>query len=358
MTDNPATIAAASETDPTPAQAGYRWPAEWEPHAATWLAWPHNPKTWPGKFEVIPLIYARWVEAVAQFEPVRLLAGTGVLLAQARQMLAQLANVEFLDVETNDAWIRDYGPTFLAKSGGASGKAVVNWQYNAWGSKYPPYHLDNAVPREIARRNGWHCFEPGIVLEGGAVEGNGQGVLLTTESCLLNPSRNGPLSREEIERYLRDYLGVEHILWLAGGDFAGDDTDGHIDQLVRFVDSGTVVAATCTDPLDENFDVLQLLHQQLQAIRLPGGDPLNIELLPIPRPKFCQGERLPASYCNFTIHNGGVIVPQFDDPADEIAITRLQALFPDRRVIGSPALDLVWGLGAFHCLSQQEPAVG
>jgi agmatine deiminase len=338
----------------TPAAAGYRWPAEWDRHSATWLAWPRNPHTWPGKFEIIPPIYAEWVRMVARFEPVRLLAGSGPPRDLANQLLADVANVEIFDWETNDSWIRDFGPIFVTKPGGSKG--VVDWQYNAWGSKYSPYDLDNAVPSRVANHYGFSCFHPSLVLEGGAIEGNGEGVLLTTESCLLNPTRNGSLTRGEIEQALRDYLGVEDIYWLAGGDFAGDDTDGHIDQLVRFVDPQTVVAAICTDPSDDNFEVLQFLYQQLQAIRLPNGTSLNIELLPIPQPKFCQDQRLPASYCNFTLHNGGVIVPQFDDPADAIALERLAALFPERSVVGSPALDLVWGLGAFHCLSQQEPA--
>jgi agmatine deiminase len=338
----------------TPAAQSYRWPAEWERHAATWIAWPHNPETWPGTLERIPPVFAQWARQIAEFESVRLLAGKGETLEQARKFLGDLPQIEFIDLKTNDAWVRDYGPLFLVKAGG--GKAVVNWQYNAWGGKYPPFDLDNAVPVEVARRYGLPCFEPGIVLEGGSIEGNGAGVLLTTESCLLNPSRNGAMGRGELERYLWDFLAVESICWLAGGDFAGDDTDGHIDQLVRFVDPQTVVAATCTDTLDENFEVLQFLYQQLQALRLPSGEPLNIELLPIPQAKFCQGRRLPASYCNFSLHNGGAIVPQFDDPADDIALERLAALFPDRRVVGLPALDLIWGLGAFHCLSQQEPS--
>jgi agmatine deiminase len=338
----------------SPAAQGYRWPAEWEPHAATWISWPHNHDTWPGKFELIPPIFARWARQIAAFEPVRILAGRGTVLEQARQHLGDTAQVELIDLETNDAWARDYGPIFLVKPGG--GKAVVNWQYNAWGGKYPPFDRDNAIPTEVARRYDLPCFGAAMVLEGGAIEGNGQGVLMTTESCLLHPGRNPHLSRQDMERHLREYLGVEQIIWLTGGDFAGDDTDGHIDQLVRFVAPQTVVAAACTDSLDENFEVLQALYQQLQAVRLRHGEPLNIELLPIPQPKFCQGQRLPASYCNFSLHNGGVIVPQFDDPADEIALERLAALFPDRRVVGSPALDLVWGLGAFHCLSQQEPA--
>ena len=346
--------APAQNMGETPAAAGYRWPAEWERHAATWLAWPHNPNTWPDKFEVIPPIYAEWVRLIARFEPVRLIAGNEAGREQATQLVGDLPNVEILPWPTNDSWIRDYGPLFLVKPNGEKG--IVNWQYNAWGSKYPPYELDNEIPRRAAEYLRLPCYHPGLVLEGGAIEGNGEGVLLTTESCLLHPSRNGSLTRAEIEQALRDYLTVDSIYWLAGGDFAGDDTDGHIDQLVRFVDPRTVVAAACTDPGDENFEVLQFLYQQLQAIRLPNGDPLNIELLPIPKPKYHQGQRLPTSYCNFTLHHGGLIVPLFDDPADEIALRRLEALFPDRTIVGSPALDLVWGLGAFHCLSQQEPA--
>lgn len=338
----------------TPRQLGCRWPAEWEPHAATWLAWPHNPATWPGKFEVIPAAYAQFVRGVARHEPVRLLCGKGPTLDSAQQHVGSVDRVELIPIETNDAWIRDHGPIYLRASQGS--KVVVDWGYNAWGNKYPPFDKDNAVPEQIAELQQLQRFVPDLVLEGGAVEGNGQGAVLTTESCLLNPNRNPQLDRAGIEQALRDYLCAEQVIWLSGGDFAGDDTDGHIDQLVRFVGPETVVVAACDRRDDENFSLLQLLFQQLQAVRLASGRPLSIERLPIPAPKYYEQRRLPCSYCNFYITNGAVLVPTFEDPADDVALERLGQLFPGREILGLPALDLVWGLGAFHCMSQQEPA--
>ncbi len=343
-----------AEPQRTPAELGYRWPAEWETHAATWLAWPHNPNTWPGKFEVIPPIFGQFVRIVARYEPVRLLCGGEATLASAREHVGGAANVELIEIETNDAWIRDHGPTFIKAPDGS--KALVDWEYNAWGNKYPPFDKDNRVPAQIAERLGLRRFTPGLVLEGGAIEGNGEGVIMTTESCLLNPNRNPGCSRADIEQALRDYLNARQILWLSGGDFAGDDTDGHIDQLARFVGPRTVVVASCDRIDDENFGVLETLYQQLQAVRLEDGSALSIERLPIPSPKYHDNHRLPASYCNFYLTNGAVIVPAFSDPADEIAAERLGQLFPDRQIELLGSLDLVWGLGAMHCLSQQEPA--
>jgi agmatine deiminase len=343
-----------TESPMTPRQAGYRWPAEWEPHAATWLAWPHNPQTWPGKFQVIPPIFARLVATIAEFEPVKLLAGRPHVAAQARELVGHLANVELLPIDTNDAWCRDHGPMFL--TGAGLQKAVVDWGYNAWGEKYPPYDQDNLVPLRIAQRTNAPRFDPQMILEGGSVEGNGEGCLLTTASCLLHPRRNPQLTRDDIEARLRDYACARRVLWLTGGDFAGDDTDGHIDQLARFAGPRTIVAAWCDDRGDQNYGVLQQLHQELAGLTDDGGRPFDIVRLPIPVAKYHQGQRLPASYCNYYLVNGAVIVPLFDDPADDVACDVLQSLFPERRIVGSPALDLIWGLGAFHCLSQQEPA--
>jgi len=352
--------------EPTPAQLGYRWPAEWERHAATWMSWPHNRATWPGKFEAVAPQYAELVRAIARFEPVWMLAGGARVMAEASRYLGHLANVTLCDIETNDAWCRDHGPIFVQRPAAGSSRqqapdadrqlAVVDWEYNAWGGKYPPYDQDNLVPGSIAGRCGWPRFAPGIVLEGGAIEGNGRGTLLTTASCVLNPNRNPHLSQRQVEQYLKDYLGVTNVLWLARGEFAGDDTDGHIDQLARFVSATTVVAAWEDDPRDENHDPLEANFAQLQRMADQDGQPLTIVRLPLPRPKFCQGQRLPASYCNFYIVNGGVIVPQFDDPRDRQAVHILQNLFPEREVLGAPSLDLVWGLGSFHCLTQQQPA--
>lgn len=339
---------------PTPASLGYRWPAEWEPQAAIWLSWPRNPATWPGKFEPVPAEFARFVRTLAEFQPVKILAG-GEPFLLAKQLTTGISNVELLEIETNDAWCRDHGPTFLQAPAGQPA-ALVDWQYNAWGGKYPPFDKDNLVPSAIARLQGRKVFSPGIVLEGGAIDGNGAGAVLTTESCLLNENRNGPVSREQMEGYLHDYLGARKVLWLTGGEIAGDDTDGHIDQIARFVGPRTVVVSLCEDPTDENYGPTHQNLTELQNLTDQDGQPLEVVALPLPAPLFVDEQRLPAGYCNFVFVNGGVVVPQFGDAvADARAIAILQELLPRLRVVGSPSLDLVWGLGSFHCLSQQEP---
>ena len=338
----------------TPATLGYRWPAEWEPHAATWLSWPRNPNTWPGKFEPVPEKFAAFVRLLAQFEPVQILAGGEEVMRQARDLVGSQPNVVLHNVETNDAWCRDHGPTFLAGPPGAP-PALVDWEYNAWGGKYPPFDKDNDVPRKIAEITGRRRFDPGIVLEGGAIDGNGRGTILTTEQCLLNTNRNPHLSHGEIDKYLADYLSAKKVLWLSGGELAGDDTDGHIDQLARFVGPTTLVAPLEPNASDVNHEQLQANFGQLQMMTDQDGRPLTVVPLPMPRPKYHQRHRLPAGYCNFYIANGVVIVPQFGDPADALAVETLARLFPDRQVRGLDSLDLIWGLGSFHCLSQQEP---
>jgi agmatine deiminase len=351
------------EAKETPAQLGYRWPAEWEPQASVWLAWPRNPNTWPGHFEPVPAEFAQFVRLLAEYEPVNILAGGPEVMKQARALVGDLKNVILHDIPTNDSWCRDHGPTFLSLSANPKSKiqnqelppALVDWDYNAWGGKYPPFDLDNEVPRRIAELQGRRRFVPGIVIEGGAIEGNGNGTILTTKSCLLNPNRNPGQSHEEIETYLHNYLAVKKVLWLTGGEIAGDDTDGHIDQIARFVNSTTVVVAACDDRGDENHEPTQQNLRELKQMTDQDGRPLEIVPLRLPRALFCDNQRLPASYCNFLIANGVVIVPQFGDPADEEAIATLQPLFPDCDVRGCPSLNLVWGLGSFHCLSQQEP---
>lgn len=339
----------------TPAALGYRWPAEWEPHAATWLSWPHNPQTWPGKFERIPPAYAALVRALAACEPVHVLAGGEEVMASAASYLGDVDNLVLHDIPTNDAWIRDHGPTFLVGPPGHP-PALVDWQYNAWGGKYPPFDQDSAVPAQLADRLKRRRFAPPMVLEGGAIDGNGQGLLLTTESCLLNPNRNPTRSKEQVDQLLADYCSVDKVLWLSGGEIVGDDTDGHIDQLARFVDPQTIVTAVEENPGDANHAPLAANLAQLRQMTDPAGRPFSIVPVPMPRPLYYEGHRLPASYLNFYIANGLVVVPQFDDPADERARGILADLFPDRDVRGLPALDLVWGLGAFHCLTQQEAA--
>jgi agmatine deiminase len=338
----------------TPAALGYRFPAEWEPHAATWLSWPHNPDTWPGKFEPIPAVWEELVRTLAEFEPVHILAGGAAVMRDAERRVGQLSNVTLHDVPTNDCWARDHGPMFLVAPLGQE-PALVDWGYNAWGGKYPPFDLDDQVPRHVAEYTRRRRFEPGIILEGGAIDVNGQGTVLTTEQCLLNPNRNPQLTREDVERYLREYLNVRKILWLGGG-IVGDDTDGHIDELARFVGPRTVVAAVEDDPSDANFAPLQDNLQRLRSFTDQDDRPLEIVPLPMPQPKFFGENRLPACYLNFYIANGVVIVPTFDDPADAAALATLGRLFPTRQIRPIRAIDLVWGLGAFHCITQQEPA--
>jgi agmatine deiminase len=337
----------------TPASLGYRLPAEWEPHAATWLSWPHNEKTWPGKFEPVPELFARFARTLAQFEPVHILAGGDRVMTVARRLLDSAAGITLHNVPTNDCWIRDHGPTFLVGPAGAEA-ALVDWEYNAWGGKYPPFDLDNRVPSRIAALTGRRCYRPGVVFEGGAVDTNGCGAILAAEQCLLNPNRNPGMTRAEFERLMADYLGATKVLWL-GGEIAGDDTDGHVDQLARFVAPRTVVAALERDRADENYRSLEDNFERLRAMTDQVGRPLEVVPLPMPRPIYYDGQRLPASYANFYIANGAVIVPQFDDPADAEAVDVLRSCFADRQVIGLPAVDLVWGLGAYHCATQQEP---
>lgn len=335
----------------TPRSLGYRWPAEWEPHAGTWLAWPHKPETWPGKFEPIPAVWQTLVRTLAEFEPVHICAGGAAVMDQARAMVGGIPGVTLHDVATNDVWARDHGPMFLA--GGAE-PALVDWEYNAWGGKYPPYDLDNAVPAQVAALTGRRRFTPGIVMEGGALDTDGAGTILTTEPCLLHPNRNPNLSREEIERYLVDYACARKVLWIAGG-IAGDDTDGHIDELARFVGPATVVAAVERDPRDENHEPLAENFRRLEALRDADGRPLEVIPIPMPAARYFDDQRLPACYMNFYIANGVVIVPVFDDPADRVALETLGRLFPGRQVRPINAVDLVWGLGAFHCITQQQP---
>lgn len=339
--------------DLPPAALGYRMPAEWEPHAATWLSWPHNRESWPGQFEPIPGVWAELVRTLCEVESVHILAGGEAVMAEALQMVGHLPRVTLHDMPTNDAWMRDHGPMFLVGPAGTP-PALVDWHYNAWGGKYPPFDRDQQVPRQIAEKLSYRRFEPGIVLEGGAIDVNGTGSLLTTEQCLLNPNRNPHLGRTELEQYLADYCGARHVIWLGGG-IVGDDTDGHIDELARFVSPRTVVAALEEDGSDANHEPLRDNLQRLRAARDEQGRPLEIVTLPMPRPVFHGEHRLPASYLNFYIANALVVVPQFGGPADAVAIETLAELFPGRRIRGLRAVELAWGLGAFHCITQQQP---
>ena len=337
----------------TPAALGYRWPAEWEPHAATWLAWPHNRETWPGKFDRIPSVFAELVRTIANLEPVNILAGGAAVLPDAESFVGNLANVTLYDIPTNDAWTRDHGPTFVTRPNDAA--ALVDWQYNAWGQKYPPFDRDNAVPKAIADELQRRRFASPIVLEGGAIEGNGNGVVLTTKSCLPNENRNPNQTLDAIQKHLADNVAARQVHWLGVAAIAGDDTDGHIDQLARFVNPTTIVAAVEEDPADANYESLQQNYRQLCELAGEHGQPFDVVTIPMPRPLYHRDQRLPASYANFYVFNGGVIVPTFNDPADDEAAATLAGLFPDREILQLPSAELVCGLGSFHCLTQQEP---
>jgi agmatine deiminase len=347
----------------TPFALGFWMPAEWEPHKATWLAWPHEKTDWPGKFEPIPWVYADIARHLSQVERVRILVEDATTEHAARRMLksasVNLSAVDFFRVPTNRGWIRDFGPIFLRK--GKGGIAATNWHFNAW-AKYDDWKKDDAANEKLAAKLKWKMWSPEyrgrrVVLEGGSIDVNGLGTMLTTEECLLSPvqARNPGVTREELAAIFLDYLGVTKVLWLRNG-IAGDDTHGHVDDLARFVNPTTVVTVVEDDPSEANFHPLQENLALLREMKDQDGRPLRVETLPMPNPVYFDGQRLPASYANFYIANGLVLVPTFNDPHDATALTRLAALFPNRKVIGIACLDLVLGLGTLHCMTQQEPA--
>ena len=348
-----------------PAAFGYRMPAEWEPHSATWLSWPRREGiSFPDSFDrVLPTLRAM-VEALVESEKVCVNVCNGAHESEARGVLRGLPmeRISFHLVPTNEPWCRDHGPVFLTRDLDPK-LAIADWDYNAWGNKYPPFDLDEVAPTRIAEILDVPVFYPRMILEGGAIDVNGAGALLTTESCLLNPNRNPNLRREEIEQRLRDFLGVREILWLGAG-IAGDDTDGHIDDLARFVSERTVVTVVEENRDDENYAPLQENLARLREIKIAGRNSdsrreqgIDIITLPMPKKIVREGLRLPASYANFYIANTCVLVPTFADPADEAALSILRECFPQRRVIGIDCRELIWGLGTFHCLTQQQPAV-
>lgn len=344
----------------TPKSLGYRFPAEFEEHEATWLSWPHKEASWPGKLDVIYPYYAQFVKALAESEKVRINVADEAMKNFALGHLSaagvNLEQVAFFFHPTNDAWCRDHGPAFLVNPDAEQKKVIVDWGYNAWGGKYPPFDLDDVIPTLIGKEFNIPVFHPGIVMEGGSVEFNGAGTLLTSTACLLNPNRNPHLNQEQIEEYLRNYYGVDQILWVDEG-VVGDDTDGHIDDTVRFVNENTVLTVVEENPADENYELLQHNLKQLKAMRLPNGQALTIIELPMPDSVVYEDQRLPASYANFYIANTSVIVPTFRCAKDEKALQIIQSCFPTRKVIGIDSTEIIWGLGSFHCLSQQEPAV-
>lgn len=345
--------------DNSPAKHGYTFPAEWAPHTATWLSWPHKEASWPGKIETIYARYCEFIKEVAKGELVRINIADKQMQAFAEQHLheagANLHNIQFFEFPTNDAWCRDHGPAFLVHEQDKK-KVVVDWGYNAWGNKYPPFDLDDVIPTRIAQQFNLPVYHPGIVMEGGSVDFNGKGTVLTTTACLLNPNRNPHLNQQQIEQYLQNFYGVEQVLWLGDG-IVGDDTDGHIDDITRFVNEDTVVTVVEENKNDENYHLLQENLQTLKTMRLLNGKQLNIVELPMPAPVIHEDQRLPASYANFYISNAAVVVPTYRCDNDDKALAILQHCFPHRKVVGINSTDIIWGLGSFHCLSQQEPEV-
>ena len=342
-----------------PRGAGYRMPAEWEPHAATWLAWPHNHDTWPDHLERVRETWLEMIRALVPGETVHLLVDDAssetAAVARLRQSGVDAGRVVFHRVPTVDVWIRDYGPTFITRAEPSAALAFVNWQFNAWGMKYADYVADDTVPLRMNESLGLPAFTPDVVLEGGSIDVNGAGLCLVTEECLLNPNRNPGQGREEIETLLKTALGLERVLWLPAG-MAGDDTDGHVDNLARFVDRETVVCVAEPDPADENHRALQENYRCLAAATDVAGRRLRVVPLPQPDPVTADGARLPASYANFYIANGVVLVPLYGGARDRVALDILADLFPGRRIAGIDARALILGLGGIHCVTQQEPA--
>ncbi|MEX2601536.1 MAG: agmatine deiminase family protein [Balneolaceae bacterium] len=347
----------------TPAGLGYRMPAEWHPHAATQLHWPGNRETWPGeRLERVEEVYLNLIGVLHRFEPV-LLLGSAQDLSRAEEKLKERevdrSRVHLLEVPVNDVWARDCGPIMIRREteSGEEKYAVTDWEYNAWGGKYPPYDDDNRLPGWLAERFDFPCFRPGMVLEGGSIDVNGDGILMTTESVLLNPNRNPDLAREEIEQALQEYLGVESILWLRDG-LAGDDTDGHIDDLARFLNPNTILASTTEDSSSVNYRALQENLEILRRSADVSGEPFEIVTLPLPETRIAGttadgSEHVPASYANFYIANGVVLVPLYDKRFDEEALELFRNYFPGREIAGIPCADLVWGQGSIHCITRQ-----
>ena len=339
-------------------------PPEWANHKSTWLSWPHRLETWPGKFEPIPAVFVEIAAWLSSSEEVHINVVDEAMEREVFALLGRSGHEQlrmdriFLHrIPTNDAWCRDHGPNFVVRqSEGRSEKVILNWEFNAWGGKYKAFHEDNAVPEKISLLQQLPLVVPGMVLEGGSIDVNGNGLLLTSEACLLNPNRNPSMSREQIEQKLQRYLGIRKVLWLGDG-IVGDDTDGHVDDMARFVNETTVVIAVEDNPADENYEALQENYERLKQFTDLEGNPLNVVMLPMPSPVLYDGVRLPASYANFYIANTVVLVPTYRCPQDKSALEILKRFFPDRRVVGLDCTDLVWGLGAIHCVTHEEPAL-
>jgi agmatine deiminase len=343
-----------------PRELGYSMPAEWAPHRATWLSWPHNQETWPAQLERVRVAWVQMILALSPYEKVCLLVNDDAMrqnvLLRLKTAGAVMENVTVIKIPTIDVWMRDYGPTFVLRNRPADPLAINDWIFNGWGGKYKAYEHDDQVAKGIAELLGVPVFAHALVLEGGAIEVNGAGICLTTEQCLLNKNRNPHLGRAEIQQFLKESLGVSQIIWLGDG-VAGDDTDGHIDDIARFVDAKTIVCAVEDDPNDANYAPLQENFERLEGARDQCGSRFDLVTLPSPRPIICQGSRLPASYANFYIANEVVLVPIFNDPGDQRALGILGELFSTRKAVGIRCTDVVAGLGAIHCVTQQEPQI-
>jgi agmatine deiminase len=348
---------------PTPAQQNFRMPAEWAPHAATWIAWPHNPEDWPNKFKPIPWVYCEIVRHLSHVEDVHILVNDQLAEKRARKMLhrqgANLARLHFHRWRTDRVWLRDSGPIFVKNPNGET--AITNWRFNAW-AKYANWRNDDKIPAHVAKLYNMQSFEPAIdnqrlVLEGGSIDTNGAGILLTTEECLLSEvqQRNPGIIKQQLEQAFHDFLGIDQVVWLNRG-CAGDDTHGHVDDITRFVAPNTILTAVEPNTADENHLPLAENLDRLHAARNLKKKPFAIKTLPMPAPVVFDGQRLPASYANFYIANSFVLVPTFNDPNDRIALNTLAECFPNRTVTGIHCTDFIWGLGALHCMTQQQPA--
>ncbi len=347
----------------SPGALGYRMPAEWEEHEATWIGWPHNKSDWPGKFSIIPWVFGEMVRKLSAGEIVRILVNSKEYEARARRLLkrvhADLSQVEFFRFPTNRGWTRDFGPMFVKKEDEV---AIAGFRFNAW-AKYPDWKKDALIHERAAKALSVPVLNPtyngkAVVMEGGAIDVNGRGTLLTTEECLLDQKtqvRNPGVSRNEMENILADNLGATNVIWLGKG-IAGDDTHGHVDDLCRFVNANTVVLCSEDNPTDANYKTLHENRERLEGAKLEDGSKVNVIPLPMPSALYLDDVRLPASYANFYIANASVLMPTFNDPNDRVALGILSELFTDRPVIGIHAVDLVWGLGTLHCLTQQQPA--
>lgn len=337
-------------------------PAEWEPHAGTWIAWPHRTSDWPGKFSVVPWVYGEIVRNLARYETVNIVVRNATMKARVLALLnkvhADVKNIRLFVAPTDRSWVRDSGPIFVRE--GASRIVALDWRFNAW-AKYPDWRVDDRLPAAIAKFTKIPTLQPKyqnqrVVLEGGGIDVNGAGTLLTTEEWLLSETqqRNPWMTREDYEAVFAEYLGIRRVIWLGRG-IVGDDTHGHVDDLARFVDPTTVVVVREDNPQDENYELLQENWERLQGETDANGRALTVVPLPMPRPLVFRGQRLPASYANFYIGNGVVLVPTFNDPHDRTVLGTLADLFPNREVIGINCTDLVWGLGTLHCMTQQQP---